>query len=614
MTFTQLGLRDELQQAVTEMGFTTPMPIQQEAIPILTSQATDLIGLAQTGTGKTGAFGLPLLNRLDPELKAPQGIILCPTRELCMQIVQELRQFAKHLAGARILAVYGGASISYQVNELRRGAQVIVATPGRLLDLIQRGVIDFEHVAVSVLDEADEMLDMGFQEDLDQILKTLPAERQTWMFSATMGREVAEIAKRHLKEPVEITIGSRNQAAANIEHVSFIVNQPQRYAALRRLIDMTPDIFGLIFCRTRRDTQELAEKLARDGYDAEPLHGDLTQAQRDQVMGRFRRHQVRLLIATDVAARGIDVDDITHIIHYQLPDDIDVYTHRSGRTARAGKSGFSFVFATPAERYRLRQIERRLKLTFSEQQVPDGLAVCHKRMVAMAQEFVAATGDEEMIDFLYPLVEAELSELDREKLIRHLIASELKRLGGAHLSSQNLNADRGAPPRERERHFERRDTPRGTPQADSRMQTFELNVGRSNGINEGAIVRLVCEYGQVESRQIGAIRMTPWSTLFEVANEVASDVRFKMRSAELDGNPVKIREAAAGAAARQPPRRPPHARPYGPPRRGPAAQGGPYPRKGKPYGRDEGGGARFQPRGPRPPHRGKGAAKSFPKK
>ncbi len=547
MTFLELGLRDELIQAIAEMGFVNPMPIQEQTIPALLERDTDFIGLAQTGTGKTGAFGLPLLNKLDVKQKAPQSIILCPTRELCLQIVQELRQFGSHLKGFRVVAIYGGSSISFQINELRRGAQVVVATPGRLLDVIQRGAIDLTKIKVAVLDEADEMLDMGFQEDIDRIIKALPETKKTWMFSATMGKEVASISKRYLRDPVEVTIGTRNQTAANIIHHCYIVHPSHRYASLRRIIDMTPDLFGLVFRRTRRDTQDLADMLSRDGYAAEPLHGDLSQAQRDNVMGRFRRHQVRLLIATDVAARGIDVDDITHIVHYDLPDDIDVYTHRSGRTARAGKSGFSIVFISPAEKYRVGQMERRLRIQFADQQVPDGHEVCRQRLLNMAEELARLEIDENGLEKYYSSIDEKLAGLTREDLLKRLLSAELKRIKGTHVSHQNLNA--GAAGSSPEGPVQTR---RG--QETGPMHTFELNVGREDGINEGAIVRLVCENGAVVSRQIGSIQMQAHSTFFDVAEAAAEQIREGLQQAQLDGNPVKIRDAAVAPASGRPAR------------------------------------------------------------
>ncbi|MDD5705413.1 MAG: DEAD/DEAH box helicase [Kiritimatiellae bacterium] len=566
MNFQELGLRAELLQAITEMGFTTPMPIQEQAIPALLKDGADFVGLAQTGTGKTGAFGLPLLHKLDVSRKAPQAVILCPTRELCLQIVQELRQFARHLKGFRIVAVYGGASISFQVGELRRGAQVVVATPGRMLDLMQRGAVVLTGVAYAVLDEADEMLDMGFQEDIDRILKALPADVHTWMFSATMSKGVAAIARRYLKNPVEVTIGTRNQGAENITHLCYTVHPSHRYASLKRIIDVTPDLFGLVFRRTRRDTQELAEMLARDGYPAEPLHGDLSQAQRDGVMGRFRRRQLRLLIATDVAARGIDVDDITHIIHYDLPDEIEVYTHRSGRTARAGKSGHSIVFVSPADKYRIGQMERRLRIRFTEQTVPDGAEICRRRLQEMAESMVRMETDEKTIAKWLPQVETVLAPLSREELVKRLVAKELEHHKGSHVSSQNLNAEASSAGGGRSAG-----AASGGGRPNGPMHAFEINAGRADGINEGAIVRLVCEHGALQSNQIGGIRMQDRSSLFEVSGEVAEQVRNGLHGALLDGRPVKIRDAEAlpprghaahfAAPQRGGPRRPPR-KPY----------------------------------------------------
>jgi ATP-dependent RNA helicase DeaD len=534
MTFQELGLRAELLQAIAEMGFTTPMPIQEQALPPLLAGDTDFVGLAQTGTGKTGAYGLPLLHKLDTARKRPQALILCPTRELCLQIVQELRQFGRHLKGARVVAVYGGASISFQVGELRRGAQIVVATPGRLLDLLQRGALALEDVTVTVLDEADEMLDMGFQEDLERILKALPAAVHTWMFSATMSKEVAAIARRHLKHPVEVTVGTRNQAADNIVHHCYTVHPSHRYASLKRILDVTPDLFALVFRRTRRDTQELAEMLARDGYPAEPLHGDLSQAQRDAVMGRFRRRQLRLLIATDVAARGIDVENITHIIHYDLPDEIELYTHRSGRTARAGKSGCSVVFVGPADRYRIGQMERRLRIRFSEQKVPDGTEICRRRLLAMAARLAAAQVDDKAVSKLLPPVEEALAALTREDLVKRLVAVELERFKGSHVSAQNLNAEGAGAPAPRAASRARAGSP---------MHAFEIDAGRADGINEGAIVRLVCERGALGSNCIGGIRIGARTSLFEVAGEVVEQVREGLREALLDGRAVRLRDA-----------------------------------------------------------------------
>ena len=564
MNFTELGLSEQLLQAVADLGFDTPTEIQEKAIPVLLGKDTDFVGLAQTGTGKTCAYGLPLLARVAPEERRPQGVILCPTRELCLQIALDLRQFAAHLKGVNVVPVYGGASINTQINQLRRGAHVVVATPGRLLDMMSRGVADLSAVSVLVLDEADEMLDMGFQEDIDQIFKAIPEEHLTWMFSATMGREVQAIAESYLHDPEEVTVGTRNQAADNIVHECYIVKPEHKYHSLRRLLDMIPDMYALIFRRTRVETQELADLLSRDGYPVEALHGDLSQAQRDNVMGRFRRKQLKILIATDVAARGIDVDDITHIIHYDLPDDLEIYTHRSGRTARAGKSGYSVVFVSPAERYRLGQLERRLHIHFNAKLVPDGIDVCRQRLIRLAATIKDHVIDDERIAKFYPDVIDAFETVTREDLIKGLLARELKNLKGEHVSHQDLNA--GKKPRfekredgrerrddrrddRRERRPDRRDERTGPRREERRegpeqgMRIFEINVGRADHINPGAIVRLVCDNAGVQSRQIGNITLGEETSFFQVEESVADKVREKVRGADLDGEPVDIRDA-----------------------------------------------------------------------
>src|SRR4051794_5347181 len=356
--FEELGLQENLLKAVGELGFTTPTPIQEKAIPVLLSGTKDLIGLAQTGTGKTAAFGLPLLQLIEAGKKHPQALIICPTRELCLQIVNEMEQFKKHLSSIHIVAVYGGASISQQIRDIRRGVQIVVATPGRLIDLIERKAINLEEIGYVILDEADEMLNMGFQDDIEFILQNTPKRESTWLFSATMPPEIRKVSRRYMRQPIEVTIGKLNTANINIDHQYYVTTAHYRYEALKRLIDFNPGIYGLIFTRTKAEAQEISEKLTREGYDIDALHGDLTQVQRDKVMGQFRDKSLQLLIATDVAARGIDVQGITHVINYELPDDMEVYTHRSGRTGRAGNTGISMSIVHAREMYRLKQIEK----------------------------------------------------------------------------------------------------------------------------------------------------------------------------------------------------------------------------------------------------------------
>ena len=414
MDFKELGLNADLVRAVTALGFSAPMPIQEKAIPVLLDSRRDMVGLAQTGTGKTAAFGLPLLQGIDPSVSAPQAVILCPTRELCIQITADMGQFSTHLKGVHTVAVYGGASIVDQMRQIRRGAQIIAATPGRLIDLIRRKAVTMAQVSVAVLDEADEMLNMGFQEEIDQILDTLPRNRRTWLFSATMPSGVATIADRYLADPVKITVGGKHQSPKNITHTCYTLREKDRYEALKRVLDVSPGIFGLVFCRTRKETQDVAAGLMQDGYDAEALHGDLSQAQRDYVMEKFRRTAVRILVATDVAARGIDVDDITHVIHYKLPDETELYTHRSGRTARAGKHGSSVALINVKEKYRIQAIEKRCRIRFDFGKLPGGPEICQKQLLSQLEKIVTTRVDPaDMADYLPAAYEA-LAGIDRD--------------------------------------------------------------------------------------------------------------------------------------------------------------------------------------------------------
>ncbi len=560
------------------MGFETPMPIQEQAIPVLLAGDTDFIGLAQTGTGKTGAYGLSLLQRIDAARRKPQVLLLCPTRELCLQITNELRQFGRYLKGFHVVAVYGGASITSQIAEIRHGVQVVVATPGRLCDLMRRKALDFTGVSVAVLDEADEMLNMGFQEDLDTILDALPDAACTWLFSATMPQGVATISRKYLNKPVEITIGKRNEAAANLVHVVYLLAHAHRYVALKRLLDSEAAMFALVFRRTRHETQELAEALTRDGYPAESLHGDLSQAQRDSVMRSFRRKQMSLLVATDVAARGLDVDDITHVIHYDLPADLDVYTHRSGRTARAGKSGVSWVFASPAERYRLRLLERNLKIEFTLGKVPDGREACRRKLLDMAVKLAATeVHPSALADFLPP-VAAAFESLSKDDLVARLVASEIKHYHATHGTNTDVNASasQAAHPAARPGARSPR-APGARPHEDGPMRRFEVDIGLRDRANAGAIVRVVCESANIPSAMIGRITVDHNVSSFEVQEQVAEQVLEGLHAALFDGRPVRVRDAAApaGGAPRDDSRkhRPaPHGgpRPHQHGRRGPA--------------------------------------------
>ena len=549
MTFNELGLSPETLKSIQSLGFETPTPIQEKAIPILLEAQRDFVGLASTGTGKTAAFGLPLLERVNPDLEFPQAVVLSPTRELCLQIADDLRKFSKHQSGLKIAAVYGGSNIATQIRDLKRGAQIIVATPGRLVDLIERRAAKMDRVSIVVLDEADEMLNMGFKDELDAVLEKAPEERVTWLFSATMAKGVARIAKNYQHDPVEVSVGGRNEAAANIEHYCFMVHEKDRYTALKRVLDYLPEIYGLVFCRTRAETQTVAEKLMADGYSADALHGDLSQSQRDYVMRKFRQKTVQVLVATDVAARGIDVNDITHVIHYKLSDEVAAYTHRSGRTARAGKSGVSIALINMHERRRIAELERRNNIKINLEKVPDAKAICENQLLALIHRVVATEiNEEEIKDYLPPAYEA-LCHLDKKEIIKRFVAAEFNHFLDYYRGAEDINA-KSKPRRDRERGDRQPGQQRSqNSKRNRRMEAydtkrFSINVGRVHKVNAGAIVRLVCETCNVKSNQIGAIDLGRDTSFFEVSKEAAGSIRSGMKDLNLDGRKVSIRSAA----------------------------------------------------------------------
>lgn len=524
-------------KAVEGLGFQTPMPIQEKAIPALLSGERDFVGLAQTGTGKTGAFGLPLIQRIDLALPRPQGIVMCPTRELCLQITDDLKKFAKHVKDISIVAVYGGASISYQTRQLKNGTQIIVATPGRLLDLIDRKAVNLSRISYAVLDEADEMLNMGFQEDIDSILGKMPGHRRVWLFSATMPEEVAGIARNYLTDPVEVTVGGRNRSPKNIEHTCYVIREKHRYQGLKRIIDFTPEMFGLVFCRTRKETQTVAEALMQDGYQAEALHGDLSQAQRDYVMRKFRHGTVRILVATDVAARGLDVEDITHVIHYNLPDEAETYTHRSGRTARAGKSGASIALINTKEMRRVRELEKRGNIRFEFGKIPDGRVICEKQLFGLVEKIVHTdVNQEEIADYL-PAVYDALGRFDKEELIKRFVSAEFNRFLEYYRHAGDINVKTGP-----ETAAASKPTKRKYRLKEKKTQRFFINVGRLDKINEGAIVRLICDKSGIRSSMIGEIDLNREFSFFEVEKSTAGRVRNSFNNARLDGRPVQVRK------------------------------------------------------------------------
>jgi len=437
--FEQLGLNESLLLAIKDLGFENPSEVQQKAIPLLLEKDIDIVALAQTGTGKTAAFGFPLIQKIDANNRGTQALILSPTRELCLQITNEIKLYSKYVKGLNIVAVYGGASITDQARDVKRGAQIIVATPGRMQDMINRGMVNIENINYCVLDEADEMLNMGFYEDIRAILSHTPENKFTWLFSATMPQEVARIAKDFMSNPTEITVGHKNQGNTSVSHEFYIANARDRYAVLKRLADANPDIFSVIFCRTKRDTQQVAEKLVEDGYNAAALHGDLSQAQRDGVMKSFRGRQIKMLVATDVAARGIDVDDVTHVINYQLPDEVETYTHRSGRTGRAGKTGTSMIIITKSEFRKINQIERIMKNKFTEKTVPSGTDICETQLIHLANKIKNVEVDAEIDQYL-PAINEVLADLSKEDVIKKLVSLEFNRFLSYYKNSRDLTS------------------------------------------------------------------------------------------------------------------------------------------------------------------------------
>jgi len=541
-SFKELGLIEPLQRAVADMGFEYPTVIQAQAIPVLLESNTDLVGLAQTGTGKTAAFGLPALHRIHPETRVPQVLILSPTRELALQITGEMENFAKHMRGVGIVAVYGGADISRQIKQIRRGVQVVVATPGRLRDLIRRRAVDLQQVKYLILDEADEMLNMGFKEEIDDILESIQDSANTWLFSATMPREVRRIASEYMNDPAEVQSGERNSSNADISHRFVIARPRERFPILRRFLDFDPDMYGLVFVRTRADAKDFAEKLSSDGYNVDAIHGDLSQSQRDNVMARFRSKRLQVLVATDVAARGIDVTGITHVFHLNLPDDLAFYTHRSGRTGRAGATGVSLCLLHPGDTRKLRNIERIIKTRFEEVQIPGGEEIIERRLMSNMRRLKNVKVADGLENYL-PAIEAELEGLDREDLIKRLASRSFEKLFNDYRFAPDLNDRRGREKRERSR-----DDDRGRGQRDdSNMERLFINVGGMDvGGRKGNLLGMLCDAGGIQGKDIGRITMNKTHTFFDVDKSVSKQVVERIGELEFDGRPVRINVAAPG--------------------------------------------------------------------
>jgi len=556
ITFDALGLDERLIQATNALGFTNPTPIQEKAIPVLLNGTTDLVGLAQTGTGKTAAFGLPLLHLVDVQQKHPQALVVCPTRELCVQIVNELEGFKKFMSGMYIVAVYGGAPIGQQIRELRRGVQIVVATPGRLIDLIERKAIDLEQIKYVVLDEADEMLNMGFQEDIEFILQNTPKRESTWLFSATMPPEIKRVSKRYMKEPVEVTVGKMNSANKNIDHQYYVTSAMHRYEALKRLIDFNPGIYGIIFTRTKADAQDIAEKLTREGYDIDALHGDLTQVQRDKVMNDFREKTLQLLIATDVAARGIDVQGITHVINYELPDDVEVYTHRSGRTGRAGKTGVCMSIVHGRELGKMRQIQTIVQVPFHKLEIPTGKDVCRKQFYHFMDKLLQLDVSHGDYETYVPMLEEKFADMSKEEILKRVAALEFDRFLKYYENAEDLNVreQRRGERGERATVIRRGEGgDRKQAYTDTRGRKFGnnggdytklfVNLGTKDGFYKASFLQFILDMSELQKDVLGRIDMKEMNSWIEIDKRAAKQMIQAIDGRNYRGRRIRMNEA-----------------------------------------------------------------------
>ena len=535
-TFQELGLNEDLLNAITDLGFTKPSEVQEKAIPILLESETDLVALAQTGTGKTAAFGFPMLEKIDINSRTTQGLILSPTRELCLQIANEMKQYGKYCKGLNVVAIYGGSSITDQARDVKRGAQIIVATPGRMKDMISRRMVDISKIQYAVLDEADEMLNMGFKEDITDILSHTPEEKNTWLFSATMPREVATIAKKFMNNPHEITVGNKNESTSTVSHEYYLVNSRDRYQALRRLSDANPDIFSVVFCRTKRDTQKVAENLIEDGYSAGALHGDLSQNQRDMVMKSFRNKQIQMLVATDVAARGIDVENITHVINYQLPDEIETYTHRSGRTGRAGKTGVSMVIVSKSEVRKIKSIERIIKRQFEKKDIPDGMQICEVQLMSLANKIHNTEVNHEIDKYLSSINEL-FEDATKDELIKKFFSVEFTRFYNHYQKSKNLNvSDAGIRDRDGGRDGGR-DRDFGGKSDSTR---YFINVGSKDGFDWMKLKDFLKEQLQLGRDDVFKVETKDSFSFFNTENELKEKVLAFFTDYKYEGRFVNV--------------------------------------------------------------------------
>lgn len=546
MSFIEIGVDPEVVRGLDELGFVSPTPVQEKVIPALLGADGDWISLAQTGTGKTAAFGIPLIQKMDIGSLKTQALVLCPTRELCVQVARDIEGFGKYISGLKTLAVYGGARIDTQINALRRGVHIIVATPGRLQDLMNRGAADISGIATVVLDEADEMLNMGFLEEISAILAATPEQKSTLLFSATMSREVKTIANRYMTDAREIVIGERNSGAENVQHHYYMVRAQDRFPALKRIVDLHPEIYGIIFCRTRQETQEVADSLMADGYQADALHGELSQVQRDLVMGKFRRKALQLLVATDVAARGVDVNDLTHVINYNLPDELASYTHRSGRTGRAGKEGVSISIIHQKEGWKVKAIERNINKSFKRCRVPSGREVCDNQIMHRIGLMLGGDIDQTQIEPLMPALKEKLAAFDRDELIKRFVALEAKRFIDDYRYAPDLNVDEQAkgPGQKKSRDGGRRNDR-------TRFTRFHINVGKNDGMGPERLISIINQGARSKSIAVGKIELMRNFCFLEADSRFSAKVMSAFSRQKINGRNVQIaiaqnREASAG--------------------------------------------------------------------
>ena len=535
-TFKETGLNKNLLEAISKLGFESPTPIQEKTIPILMESTKDVIATAETGTGKTAAFGLPILNMVDTNDNITQSLVLCPTRELCIQIALDLTQYAKYIPNVNIVSVYGGASIETQIKALKKGAHIVIGTPGRTKDLIKRKKLKVQSVERVILDEADEMLTMGFKEDLEMILGQTPKQKQTLLFSATMSKKVILITNKYMQNPVEVSVAPMNLGAQNVEHIYYMVHIKDRYEAIKRVADSNPNIYGIVFCRTRRETKEVANKLMQDNYNADTLHGELTQAQRDEVMGRFRKRNIQLLVATDVAARGLDVNDLTHVINYNLPDEPEVYIHRSGRTGRAGKKGISIAIIHTREMGRIREIERKGSISFNKQTIPSGLEICKTRLLTLIDKVKNVDVNEDQISPFLPEIYEKLEYLDRENLVKHFVSAEFNRYLSYYKNSRDINVSDHR--KEGKNKKVRQDV--SQKRKDNSFNGFLLNIGFRDQLKPARLIGLVNDCIGSKKAIIGSIKIMKNQSIIEIEDRWSAQFQKGVKGKSFEGQKIKV--------------------------------------------------------------------------